>query len=783
MSPRAPREEPTLFDLGDEERTPRSAPPGLYARVALDVPVRCEFTYAVPEALRERVAPGARVAVPFGRGRAGARRGRGGSRSIGVVVGLDETTDVPPSKLRPLSDVLDEEPVIGEELLGLTHWIADETACSWGEALAAVLPAPLKREGGTRKLQMVRAAPDLDASALEPLETRAPQQHRALRTLLDLDGSIEVRDLLRQLNLSRSPLEALARQGLVRIEAVEVEADPFADAPVEAAKRARPERLSPAQELALASLSAHLEAVPGPGRGRTVLLQGVTGSGKTEVYLRTIERALELGRTAIVLVPEIALTPQTVAWFRARFGAVAVLHSRMTDAQRLAMWKRLKRGEARVVVGARSAVFAPVERLGVIVVDEEHEPSFKQGSVPRYHARAVAMERARRAGAVCILGSATPSLETWRAAQDGAIQRLSLPERVGGGKPPAIQVVDMRLEAGAKEGQPLFSRLLRTFLGETLEAGEQAILFLNRRGFVPVLWCPGCKVTVRCAQCDVSLTYHRRIHRMVCHGCCEEHRAPEACPTCSRPGLKFLGAGSERVEAALGKLFPEARVGRMDSDTMRRREDYESTLAAFGARELDVLVGTQMIAKGLDFPRVTLVGVLSADMALHLPDFRAAERTYQLIAQVAGRAGRGELPGRIVVQTVAPENKAIRCAAADDFEGFARVEDAERAELGYPPHGRLLRVLLEDESETQVTRVGQELADELTDRFLDQGVLALGPAPCPIAMQRGRHRHHILVKAPLDGAGMSAARDHLVERVAALSRPHVALDVEPVSLL
>ena len=795
MSRRAQRGEPTLFDLGETASPKDAAGAGLYVQVALDLPVLREFTYAVPEAMWDRVAPGARVAVPFGRGRAGAgggarKRGgaRGGGREVGVVVGLATESELPAARLRTILDVLDEEPVVGEELLELTRWIADEYACSWGEALAAVLPAPLKREGGTRKLQVVRAAPDIGSVELETLESRAPQQHRALRTLLGIEGTIEVRDLLRQLNLSRSPLEALARQGLVRIEVVEVESDPLASARGDATERPRPECLSEAQASAVAELCRHLEQVPGPGRGQTVLLQGITGSGKTEVYLRAIERALELGRTAIVLVPEIALTPQTVGWFRARFGDVAVMHSRMTDGQRLSMWRRLKRGEAKVVVGARSAVFAPLENLGVIVVDEEHEPSFKQGSVPRYHAREVAVERARRAGAVCILGSATPALESWSAARTGRYHHLSLPERVGGGQPPSMHVVDMRLEAGGKGGPPLFSRLLTTLLTETIEAGEQAILFLNRRGFVPVLWCPGCKVTVRCAQCDVSLTYHRRIHRMVCHGCCEEQRAPESCPTCSRPGLRFLGAGSERVEAALWKLFPKARVGRMDSDTMRRREDYEETLAAFGRRDLDILVGTQMIAKGLDFPRVTLVGVLSADMPLHLPDFRAAERTFQLIAQVAGRAGRGALAGRIVVQTVAPENKAIRLAAAADFEGFAAEEDAERAELGYPPHGRLLRVLLEDESEERAREMGTTLADELEQRFGQdtcgpQGVQALGPAPCPIALQRGRHRFHLLVKASLGSTVFDSARDHLAARARETSRPHVVVDVEPSSLL
>jgi primosomal protein N' (replication factor Y) len=733
-----------------------------YANVAVNRPVRCEFTYGVPDELLGQVARGMRVAVPFGP-----------KREVGVVVGLAHE---PPAKgkARALAALLDEEALVGEDLLELTRWMANEYACSWGEALLAVLPAALKREQGEARVVVVSAAPGVGENELAEVELRWPQQHRLLRTLLEIKGPIEKREIERRLNLSDSPARSLARRGWIVVERVAREDDLMAGK----SDRVRPERLTEHQRAAVAALHEHLEARANAG----FLLEGVTGSGKTEVYLELIERALELGRGAIVLVPEIALTPQTVGWFRSRFEHVAVLHSRMTDSQRLRMWRRVSRGEARVVVGARSAIFAPVADLGVVVVDEEHEPSFKQGSVPRYHARDVALRRAREAGAVCVLGSATPSLESWRAARDGRLASLALPERVSGHGFPPIEVVDMRTQPLLVEngrGTRLFSKRLADLLRQGLARGQQSILFQNRRGFSPVLWCSGCKTTLRCDTCDVSLTWHRGIRRMVCHICCDERTVPSLCPTCTKPGLHQMGAGSERVEKELGQLLPEARVARMDSDTMRRREDYEETLEAFGRGEIDVLVGTQMIAKGLDFPRVTLVGIVNADGALHLPDFRAAERTFQLISQVAGRAGRGELAGRIVVQTTAPDHEAIVRAAAHDFAGFAAGEDELRGELGYPPHLRLVRVVIEDDDPELVAETVARCAAALRGV---EGALVLGPSPAPIAMMRGRHRHHVLAKAGTD-AVLDGVRSALLELTGTQRKPRVVVDVDPVGML
>ncbi|MCE9595513.1 MAG: primosomal protein N' [Planctomycetes bacterium] len=759
----------------------RAAGPGLFAadepdlgvarvaRVALNRPVRREFTYLVPDELAARVVPGVRVAVDFG-----------GLRELGVVVDVAEHREgpgeVPRSKLKPLARLLDDEPLVSRELLDLARWIANEYACSWGEALAAILPAALKSEAGHRLVTMVTLADGVGPAELAELEAKHPKQHRLLRTLMDVGGAIELRELSRQLNLSDAPARTLARRGFVRIERVEAVRDALAFAK---SSRTRPERLSDRQQIAIDALCASLEK----REHRGFLLEGVTGSGKTEVYLTAIERSLALGRSAIVLVPEIALTPQTVGWFRSRFERVAVLHSRMTDLQRLDMWLSIAHGGPLVVVGARSAIFAPVGDLGVVVVDEEHEPSFKQGSAPRYHARDVALERARLANAICVLGSATPSLESWCAAREGRLAHLRLPERASGKPLPPVEVLDLKSERLASTPSRLFSLRLVELLRGALARKEQSILFLNRRGFAPVLWCSGCKQTVRCKRCDVTLVFHRRIQRLVCHLCCEEMAPVQSCPTCTKPKLRYLSAGSERIEQELATLLEGARIQRMDSDTMRRREDYERALDAFGNGEIDVLVGTQMIAKGLDFPRVTVVGIVNADSALYLPDFRASERTFQLIAQVAGRAGRGELPGRIVVQTHSPSHPSIVRAARHDFDGFAKAESELRAELGYPPFGRLLRIFFEDPSEPKVATAARTFAEALRARVDDPKIVLLGPAPAPIAMARGRFRHHLLVKTPRDGAAFAGVRETLCTLVEEAGAPKPTLDVDPVSLL
>jgi len=747
------------------EPEPEPERPRVFVDVAVNRPLRLEFTYGVPAELEDKVLPGMRVAVPFGP-----------RREVGVVVAIRTESDLPTEKIRSIALVLDDEPMVGKDLLDLTHWMANYYACSWGEALSAVLPSALKHEGAARQVTMIRAADGLAVDVLDTLLEKQPKHHRLLRTLIDLGSAIELRDICRKLNVTPAFAKTLEKKGFAVIEKVDAESDVLSSS---STVRRRPETLSRDQATALEAITRSLDA----NRFTTFLLQGVTGSGKTEVYLRAIEAALARKKGAIVIVPEIALTPQTVGWFRSRFGDVAVLHSRLTDAQRRTMWQRVKRGECRVVVGARSAVFAPVADLGVIVVDEEHEPSFKQENTPRYHARDVAVMRARSADCVCVLGSATPALESWHNAKAGRYEHLHLRERVQGGKMPTVDVVDLRAEASESKGPALFSRRLKELLVGALERGEQSILFLNRRGFSPTLWCGSCGEVVGCKQCSLAMTLHKRIGRLVCHSCCDEIAPPKKCPSCTSPQMRFLGAGSERIETTLRAFLPTARVARMDSDTMMRREDYENVLESFGRGDVDVLVGTQMIAKGLDFPRVTVVGIVSADHALHMPDFRAAERTFQLLAQVSGRAGRGDLPGRIVVQTSTPMHPAIRFATTHDFEGFAAQESRNRHELGYPPFGRVMRVVFEDDDPARVRVAAAECAELLKSPAASESVSILGPSEAPLALLRGRTRWHMLLKADATGRGLPQLRSLLQDWIETHARPKVAIDMDPVSMM
>ena len=771
-----------------------------YAAVALNRPARTEFTYAVPPTLRAAIAPGARVVVPF------ATR-----REVGVCVQVLGEPGIDPRRVRPLERLLDPAPILTPDLLELARWIAEETVCSWGEALAALLPASLKRETERRTVTQVEALPGA-AEALPSLEEKWPKQFRALRTLLEAGGPVEQSDLLARTKLSSSPFLRLRKKGLVRIRRVPVRSDPLLEGEIE--EKPAP-TLTGEQEAARAAVVETVRA----GRFGGFLLYGVTGSGKTEVYLRVLAETLEAGRSAIVLVPEISLTPQTVSRFRGRFGEVAVLHSRLTDAQRFDQWRAIREGRARIVVGARSAVFAPVRDLGLLVVDEEHEPSFKQQQIPRYHARDVARRRAEIAGAALLLGSATPSLEAWQAAQEGRQRLLRLTKRVAGGALPAIRVVDLRRESPLGKAPAVLSRPLLFAVREALARKEQAILFLNRRGYSPVLYCPSCGATAKCERCSVSLAYHRRHRRAVCHLCGEEIQAPTKCGECGAGGPVFLGAGSERVEDVMRREAPDARIARMDSDTMVGRGAHEAVLGKFRRREIDILVGTQMIAKGLDFPTVTVVGVVSADTALHLPDFRSAERTFQLVAQVSGRAGRGPKGGEVIVQTHEPDHDAIRRAVENDYEGFAAEELDDRRELGYPPFGRLVRIVVEGRDEAKV-RAG---AERIRERLLGEirgggngrppspgarpgggpslpfeeapgpagalllggtpGIVVLGPAPAPIERIRGRMRWHLLLKiVPPDGFGAIRQALHAIA-VGSWGGAEVSVDVDPASVL
>lgn len=734
----------------------------MLAEVMLNRPLRNSFTYRVPPSLHSAISLGKRVVVPFGK-----------KREVGVCVELPRESKLPEQKLRDIDRVLDAVAILDTHLLDLTRWVAEYYICSWGEALAAVLPPALKRESERKTTIAVRLAPQ--ALELMPsLEKKSPQQFRMLRWLREAGGPVELPELLRRTGLTISPYKTLLKKELVLAERVPLLSEPiFIGKPQPSTLQ-----LNEAQQSACNAIQESITAK----RFEPFLLFGVTGSGKTEVYLRAMEAARKAGRGAIILVPEISLTPQTVERFCARFPDVAVLHSHLTDSQRLAEWTRIREGKANVVVGARSAVFAPVPDLGLIIVDEEHEPSFKQQNSPRYHARDVAVYRAQLAKAVVVLGSATPSLESYRNAVSGKYRLLSLPERVMEGNLPAIHLVDLKQEMAEQKSFVVISRLLKNKLETVLRRGEQAILFLNRRGFSPVLFCRECGGTMHCRRCDVSLTYHRKIQRMLCHSCCEELPPTRQCQECGSPSLLYLGAGSERVETVLKELFPQARVARMDSDTMTRRGSYEEVLGRFREGQIDLLVGTQMIAKGLDFPNVTLVGVISADGSLHIPDFRASERTFQLISQVSGRAGRGPKGGEVVVQSAMEGHEAIRMSIEHDFLGFAKRELEHRRSLRYPPFGRLVRILFEGANESKLRTFAMQTRAKIEAAKIS-GVECLGPAAAPIARLRNRHRWHLLLKiSPPELYRELRSSLHAIA-TKSIGGVKLAIDVDPVSLL
>lgn len=709
------------------------------------------LAYSIPASLVGAVGPGVRVRVPLG-----------GGTAVGVVdrLGLRAGRTRKP-RLRELRGVLDEAPVIDAPLLDLCRWISDYYVAPLGVVLrSALFPGALGsragREGGPgrpRTERVLRLSRELRTlSERDRAFGRAKRQRELYETLESVGGQTGVGHLMKQLGFSRAVLNGLVERGLADVVEREVERDPFAG-PVEAEARFT---LTPDQ----ARVVEDLERFDAPGR--VALLRGVTGSGKTAVYLEVLERQLGLGRSGILLVPEIALTPQTVQRFRARFGdEVTVLHSGLSDGERFDAWRSLREGRKRIAIGPRSAVFAPVRNLGAIIVDEEHESSYKQSDVPRYHARSVAIMRARLEGGLCVLGSATPALESWENARTGRYRLLELEERVTGHGLPAVELVDLRADAGEGAGQDaeapptgggprVFSRRLREAIAARLERGEQTILFLNRRGYASFAECAACGHVWSCGACSVTLTYHRRRGQLVCHHCGSTSPPPSGCGECGGPAPRYTGIGTEQVERRVGELFPEAGIARMDLDTTGSKWAHVEILEAFRKREVDILLGTQMIAKGLDFPQVTLVGVINADVGLHLPDFRASERTFQLLEQVAGRAGRGEEPGEVLVQTSRPRHYALSAAAEHDYVGFAERELADREEPGYPPHRRLANLVISGKTESRVIDVAEELS-EWTRRLIRErrlaGIEVIGPAPCPIDRLRERWRWHFLIKA------------------------------------
>ncbi|MCU0770518.1 MAG: primosomal protein N' [Verrucomicrobia bacterium] len=758
----------------------------MIARVTLEIALRREFDYLVPAEWERQVEVGSRVQVPFGP-----------RKVLGVVTALAEESDYP--NLKPVLKVIGTQSLVTPKVLQLARWMADYYCCAPEIALKSVLPEAVRREqAGWRERLHVRALP---VTGEFPKLSRRQQE---VWNLIEERRELPLQELVELAETTASTVRRLEDKGLIALSSERSERDPYVH---EHIVPTQPLPLNAAQAQALEAITTAMHRSRRGGSNRedgnakasslvprpssTFLLHGVTGSGKTEVYLQAIAHALEQGKGAIVLVPEISLTPQTVERFKARFCSgnlqtlVAVLHSHLSAGERHDEWHKIRQGRARIVVGARSAVFAPVEPLGLIIVDEEHEHSYKQEEAPRYHARDLAVLRGQRENAVVVLGSATPSLETFHNCVRKKYALLELPERADDKKMPLVRVVDMRQAARQEKGIPIFSPQLKEAITQRLERQEQTILFLNRRGYSTSLQCPLCGYVAECPNCSVTLTYHRKAAKLLCHICGCEQPVPARCPNekCRNPGIRYAGLGTERVEHTLQQLFPRARVVRMDSDTLKRKEDYRRILGDFRAGKIDILVGTQMIAKGLHFPNVTLVGIIYADMALHQPDFRAGERTFQLLTQVAGRAGRGEVEGEVFVQAFTPFHPAIQYARRHDYTGFYEQEIEFRKALAYPPFSRIALITLKGRNEDKVRFTADHLHRELEQATADlPGTQIKGPAPAPLLRAETLYRYQLTLH--------TRQMTELSGRLAALLGPFAApadvtltVDIDPVNLL
>jgi primosomal protein N' (replication factor Y) len=736
-----------------------------YAQVALPLPLHAAYTYRIPAALAGRIVPGARVVVPVRR-----------RRVVGIVLAIG--AEAPAAAPRDVLEAPDQEPAVTAPVLRTARWVADYYGTPIGLALRAALPAAMwgaTRTDAERATERILALSADSPSFLERerLFARRPRQRELYEALEALGGRAPVRHVVERLGFGDGLVRALIRSGLAQVELAERLRDPFAGTPASAP----PSEATPDQRNALADI----EALP-PGRG--VLLFGVTGSGKTFVYLEAVRRALAAGRGAIVLVPEIGLTPQTVSRLRGAFGdQVAVLHSGLSDGERADAWRLLRRGVRRVAVGARSAVFAPVADLGIIVVDEEHEASYKNNEAPRYHARDVAAVRARIEGARLVLGSATPSLEAMALA-GARLDLVRLPVRVGMRPLPPVELVDLRVAPRVQAAAPVpWSDRLDEGISGALERGEQAILLLNRRGWASFLQCADCGEVRRCPRCSVSLTVHQSPAALRCHYCGHAEPVPLSCPACANPLQQTRGVGTQQVERVLAERYPGARIARMDLDSTSTKWSHQRILGSVERGEVDLLVGTQMIAKGLDFPNVTLVGVIDADTGLYLPDFRSAERAFQLLAQVAGRTGRGPRGGRVLVQTRNPRHPALVHAASHDTEGFLAEELRARQWPAYPPTVALANLVASGPDEQAVARRAAELADWCEGLIARHGLTleVLGPAPCALARIKDRWRWHIMLRG--DAPALGRLVRHAARRLPRGREVRVIIDRDPSSVL
>lgn len=690
------------------------------------------YDYRIPDELREQLQAGMRVRVPLGRRRK-------------LITGWCTETKLGSSasrSLRDVGEVLDEEPLCDPPLVRLVVWMAHYYLAPAGQVFDALIPSSVRSGAGTRERTYYLPAKSLQTD--EVIESLPTKQQAVARFLVAAGRPMTAAQLQIDAGCTKDPINRLHKKGLI---IAEVRREMSAGMPMRwqlgDGEVERLHALTNDQTVALEKIVAAVDSA----KAKTLLLHGVTGSGKTEVYIRAIEHVVKFGRGAIVLVPEISLTPQTRGRFESRFPSVAVLHSQMSPAERHYQWQRIRHGEVQVVVGPRSAVFAPLPRLGLIILDEEHDSSFKQDTQPRYHARKVAFARTQSLKIPLILGTATPSMESWHATNTGHAELISMPTRVGDRPMPNVQLVDLRVRDDRTSGA--ISRPLHAAVQETLDEKGQVILLLNRRGFATTIQCPACGHVVACPDCDMPLTHHRDGGKAVCHYCDYTIATPPWCPACRFDGIRYGGLGTQRLEVEVKARFADARIARMDSDTMRRPGSHQKVLSAFRAGEIDILLGTQMIAKGLDFPNVLLVGVINADGALHFPDFRASERTFQLVTQVAGRTGRGDRGGRVIVQTFSPEHPAIQAASRHDYMQFATDELINRRKFNYPPLGSVARIIIRGAVEEVTEATAESLVNllESARHSLGHEVRILGPAPPPISKLRGKYRFHILLQA------------------------------------
>jgi len=687
--------------------------------------------YKVPEPLRATAAVGSLVRIPVGH-----------AMRLGVIGKIGPPDDYPVDRLKAVAEVVYPFPALTPDLLGLARWMSTYYAAPLDSVIEGMIPTAVRRGARARVERLLAVARRIAGEELAALARRAPAQARLYAFLEAQIGAQPKGLILSRTGTSAATVRALVERGLVREAATRVEREGYADDLAHGELvAAQPHVLNAEQASAVAALARAIEG----GRFAVSLLHGITGSGKTEVYLRAIQAAVESGGGVILLVPEVALTPQTVARLRSRLEAIApghrcvVWHSHLSEGERLDGWLALASGEVRIAVGARSAVFAPVRDLRLVVVDEEHEPAYKQDESPRYHGRDVAVMRARLCGAHCVLGSATPSLESYANTLAGRYGLLRLTKRVDSRSLPSFTVVDMRIEVARQRGATALSRTLVDAMQARFDLGEQIILFINRRGYSPSMQCRKCGFVEECAHCSVSMTYHRTDETLRCHLCGEQRPAPVRCAKCGAPDVRWRGLGTQRVEEAVRRILPRARVERMDTDTMTRKNRFRELLGDFRRGKIDVLVGTQMIGKGLDFPNVTLVGLVDADLSMHIPDFRANERTFQLLVQVAGRAGRGDRAGEVVVQSFTPQSEAVQFARRADYEGFADAELGVRREFGYPPHRHLIRHLFRGTNPDKLKFVSEQWAKRARGVLGGRAELR-GPAPAPFEKINDEYR-------------------------------------------